>query len=77
VKQDWLYKYISVVPPWIIMLYLYTKNTDLISAAHVLLITIIFSALSFLFYYVVFCIEKFSPPPPPPYYPQCKKTLFS
>jgi hypothetical protein len=52
-KQDWLYKYISILPPWIIMLYLYTKNAALINFGQVFFITIIFSLLSLLCYAVV------------------------
>jgi hypothetical protein len=57
-KQYRLYKYISLAPPWIIMLYLYTKNADVISEVHVLMVTLVFSLLSLLFYCIVFRIMR-------------------
>jgi hypothetical protein len=44
-RQNWLYTYSSILPPWIIMLYLYTRNAELINFGQVLFTTIVFSLL--------------------------------
>ncbi|MDR2097760.1 MAG: hypothetical protein LBP37_04490 [Spirochaetaceae bacterium] len=74
-KQNWLYTYISALPPWVIMLYLYTKNAELVNVWQVLGITAVLSLLSLLCCFVVSRIGfSVTPPPPPPqFFPQCKK----
>jgi hypothetical protein len=62
-KQEWLYTYSSALPPWIIMLYLYTKNAELVNVWQVLSITAVLSLLSLLCYFVVSRIG-FSVTPP-------------
>ncbi|MDR2096763.1 MAG: hypothetical protein LBP76_14770, partial [Treponema sp.] len=52
-KQNWLYTYISALPPWVIMLYLYTKNAELVNVWQVLGITAVLSLLSLLCCFVV------------------------